>query len=187
MERRLRWHYDLVILPNGVKIHFDEPRQNKRVRTTCTCGKSRYIQVCAIKAKGFTGLCQICCNYQMGKKYAGQNHHRWKGGIIKDKSGYITIHKSLLSSEDLTLVESDINNSGYVREHRLVAARIIGRALLPREKVHHLNGIKHDNRSVNLKILSASNHIKEHLDWISTLRNEVARLQNLLDSHQIEY
>jgi HNH endonuclease len=43
-------------------------------------------------------------------------------------------------------------NGTYVFEHILVMEQQLGRYLLPGENVHHLNGVRDDNRPENLEL-----------------------------------
>jgi hypothetical protein len=84
----------------------------------------------------------------------GDQHPAWKGGRTVTEGGYVRVY---VSADDPMRTMAD--STGYVLEHRLVMARALGRALEPRETVHHKNDIRDDNRLENLQ-LRQGNHGK---------------------------
>lgn len=87
-----------------------------------------------------------------GQKF-GPEHKGWKGGRIVDKGGYILVY-----AKDHPRASS----SGYVREHRLVMEKKLGRFLLPGEVVHHIDGVTHNNHPDNLELFQTNGkHLAE--------------------------
>ena len=69
--------------------------------------------------------------------------HNWKGGVCRLRSGYV---------EEYCPDHPFARGKKYVRQHRLVMEKHLGRYLEPYETVHHRNGIRHDNRIENLEL-----------------------------------
>jgi len=99
---------------------------------------------------------QVCSN--IGKSSLGrfspkgEKAYGWKGGRYKEgRDGYIMIycpngHPAYRSK------------TPHIPEHRLVMEKELGRYLSKDEEVHHINGIKDDNRLENLELVMKKAH-----------------------------
>lgn len=82
--------------------------------------------------------------------------HLPNGGKTTDKHGYILVKAPLDHPYK--------NKNGYIREHRLLMEKHLGRYLDPAEVIHHINGVKSDNRIENLQLYgSHSEHFRDEM------------------------
>lgn len=107
----------------------------------------------------------------------GPESSNWKGGRHLAR-GYVQVNSTTLDPDERARLASMIS-SGRISEHRLVVARLIGRPLTPDEQVHHVNGIKTDNRPENLELHDQEAHSREH----SKIAAEMRRLQ--AENHEL--
>jgi hypothetical protein len=91
-------------------------------------------------------------------------------GRYKDGTGYWRVR----APENHPLAHS----TGWILEHRLVMEQTLGRFLSKRERVHHRNGIRDDNRPENLELWTLDHKdppgvrvsdVRRDSNWISGL------------------
>src|SRR3982750_294353 len=95
----------------------------------------------------------IVRKYKFGHQNRGKLNGQYKGGRKKVERGYIWV---------LNRNHPNSLKGGYIQEHRLIMSQYLGRPLTKDEDVHHINGIKDDNRIENLQLISHGNHSTHH-------------------------
>ena len=116
-------------------------------RKCIVCGKEFKVYPSRARDKDRGKYCsRDCFKSEQGKRFTMEGNPNWKGGR-KKHGGYIQIR---------------MPDKTYRFEHRLVMEQHLGRKLLKEEYVHHINGIKDDNRIENLVICRGKEHVKIH-------------------------
>ena len=100
----------------------------------------------------------------MVESHSKELHYRWNGGRFLTTTGYYRIYKPEHRRAD---------KRGYVFEHIVIWEESNGRQLREDEVVHHLNGIKIDNRPLNLLALRNEKHRR----WIPALQEHIRQLE----------
>jgi hypothetical protein len=146
-------------LIRGTKVGINS--SNLFIWQSCTnCGKERWVKYIVSQRRPFNTLCKHCANSLNLKGKRGSVHPSWNTGEHLDEGGYKMV---ILYPDDFyyPMAKSGYS-SKYVQEHRLVMAKKLSRLLCSSEIVHHINGIRVDNRIENLELITKSEHVAIH-------------------------
>ena len=123
----------------------------KELRICPNCKEERWVQsTCSQR----TRLCRRCFDGLRRKRTVEERP------IWKHSDGYLEVHLP----QDHSCWAMVSKSRGGIMVHRLVMAEYLGRCLEKWEVVHHINGIKDDNRIENLKITTQKGHQLSYRD-----------------------
>jgi len=107
-----------------------------------------YIKICKLcgkKFKAYNMRMKFCCKEHALKYNVQKRRHKEKTVKYDKINGYNKIKI----------------NGKWIREHRYIMEKHLGRKLKPNEDVHHINKNKIDNRVENLQIVQRNHHFGE--------------------------
>jgi hypothetical protein len=114
-------------------------RRNMSAKATEPCGFCGKPVTRYVSTRGEVFYCNVQCHADAKRKT--QVRQKTSGGYVRIFVGYD--HPGATAS-------------GHIFEHRKVMQDLLGRPLFKHENVHHINGVRDDNRPENLQLWSTS-------------------------------
>lgn len=140
-------------------------------KVICKCGVIRVLDGRSLR-NGSSKSCG-CLRNQLTKKIRNlpckEEHYNWKGGRSISKRGYISISVGLIRDLYPNAKWREGIKPKCMFEHQAVMSHHLNRSLYVGESVHHINGLKTDNRLENLELKTrfhgSGQSIEDMLSW----------------------
>lgn len=141
------------------------------------CGIARWIRMIGGELR--YPKCRSCSQKSPRPQRSGKNHHAYKNSIWKSQNGYLMRER---------YGYREPNKRCKVYEHVYIWEQAHGRRIPKGWVVHHLNGIKDDNRIENLKAMKKGEHTdlaKPYKKKIRELEDRIKVLERALSENQL--
>lgn len=133
----------------------------------CKCDCGTFVEYSTSQLNKYTS----CGCYQQGNK-----RYKHKDKVITG-NGYITIYKPDHPRAN--------KSTGRILEHTFIMEQKLGRYLLPNENVHHINGVRDDNRIENLELWFTSQpcgqRVEDKIKWAKEILETYKDYLNVQD------
>lgn len=146
------YSYNSANRPRGrfcSKKCYDTWQRRRRVDRTCEqCGKTFDLKPSQVEHVSGR-FCSRACESVSRIKRPLDREYNGKPAVL-DRNGYVRVYEPS---------HPKATKAGWQFEHRIIVEKRIGRYLEPHEHVHHVNGVKHDNRAENLVAMDDLEHL----------------------------
>ena len=156
---------------------FEQTPGKGRSRKYCSpdCHHEEFTcESCGARGRGYPGkrFCSVKCRVDVMTRSNSdvevQRSRGRRGGRVRGEQLRKRTLEEIQADKDRIKVPRVLSSNSYVKEngehlHRIVAAKTLGRPLLPGEVVHHEDRNKHNNAPENLIVFSGQDqHARHH-------------------------
>ena len=143
-------------------------KRNIKWECRCDCGALKSVYSSGLKA-GTSQSCG-CLAREIAVQRRGPDHPRWKGGRDINSGGYVRL---------VDHIHPNRTKENRILEHIKVMSNYLGRPLINGENVHHINGIRDDNRIENLELWVSSQPSGQRVEDLVAWAEEILSLYKI--------